>query len=187
MNNNLIINLPQNLNILLWIKNDEILNIWLYNKEKNYKLALNLNYCKSYNDIKINKNVNTITFSNNLLNYENNKIINFFNNFFKSWDTYFFEKIKFKGKGFRMRFFKKNKFVKFFFGKSHKTFLFFKNIKMKRINKYKFILRSINKNKLNVNKKYAVNIRPVNKYTLRGIRSSKQIIYKRKGKKGTYI
>ena len=86
-----------------------------------------------------------------------------------------------------MRFFKKNKFVKFFFGKSHKTFILFKKLIMRRINKYKFILKSIKNNKIKINSNYAVNIRPLNLYTLRGIRTTRQIVFKRKGKKGTYI
>lgn len=58
---------------------------------------------------------------------------------------------------------------------------------MKKINKYKFILKSLNIKKLNKNSNYAVNIKPLNLYTLRGLRLSKQIVFKRKGKKGTYI
>lgn len=86
-----------------------------------------------------------------------------------------------------MRFFKKNKFIKFFFGKSHKTFVLFKFIIMRRINKYKFILKSINKEKLFKDSKYQNKIKKLNVYTLRGLRLSRQTIFKRKGKKGTYI
>ena len=100
---------------------------------------------------------------------------------------YLLSKIKFKGKGFRIRFFKKIKLVKFFFGKSHKSFIYFKNIIIKRINKYKFILKNINKQQLLINSSKVTNIRPINYYTLRGLRVSRQTIYKRKGKKGTYI
>lgn len=180
---NLVLNLPQNINIIIW-KNKNIFNLFLYNKTKFYKLSVNFD---KKNQIKWDNNTNSLTFLENILEKNENKISKKFFNFFKSWDLFFFKKIKFKGKGFRMRFFKKNKFVKFFFGKSHKTFIFFKKIIMKKINKYKFILKSINKNKLNINSKYVTNIKPINLYTLRGLRLSKQIIFKRKGKKGTYI
>ena len=98
-----------------------------------------------------------------------------------------FKKIKFKGKGFRIRFLKKLKLVKFFFGKSHKTYIFFRNIILKKINKYKFILKGLNSENIIVNSKRITSIRPINFYTLRGLRESRQIIFKRKGKKGTYI
>ena len=122
-----------------------------------------------------------------VLNDKNNKLSIFIQNFIKSWDVYYFSKIKFKGKGFRMRFFKKNKLIKFFFGRSHKTFVLFKKLHMRRINKYKFILKSINKDKIKINSHIATNIKPLNLYTIRGIRNSRQTVFKRKGKKGTYI
>ena len=46
---------------------------------------------------------------------------------------------------------------------------------------------SLNKNVLTQTIKNIVNIKNINYYTLRGLRLSRQIIYKRKGKKGTYI
>ena len=89
---------------------------------------------------------------NNSNKYSINKEIKIFNDFLKSLNMYYFSKIKFKGKGFRIKSFKKNKIIKFFFGKSHKTYIFLKRIKKIRINKYKYLLYCINKNKLkNIN------------------------------------
>lgn len=183
--NNIIINLPQNIKIVVWKnkKLDEYFGLYLYNKDKKFNFYTN--FLK--NELKIDKNSNTIIMYNTKLNYETKKLSNMLFNFLKSWNIYYFNKIKFKGKGFRMRFFKKNKFVKFFFGKSHKTFILFKKIIMKKINKYKFILKSIKKGILNKNSGVVVNIKPLNFYTLRGLRLTRQTIYKRKGKKGTYI
>lgn len=100
---------------------------------------------------------------------------------------FFFKKIKFKGKGFRIKFFKKIKIIKFFFGKSHKTFIFLKNINKKKINKYKFYIIGINKQKILKIVEKILKIKKINIYTLRGLRKNRQIIFKRKGKKGTYI
>lgn len=57
----------------------------------------------------------------------------------------------------------------------------------KRITKYKFLIYSLKKFDIYKSSRIVVNIKPMNFYTLRGIRYSRQIIYKRKGKKGTYI
>ena len=183
---NTVINIPQNVRTIVWTKNGKFknnLNIYLYNTTKKYKLFINC----SKNELRLDRNTNSILIYNNKIDFLKKKKINNFFSFLKSWDIFFFSKIKFKGKGFRMRFFKKNKFVKFFFGKSHKTFILFKKLIMRRINKYKFILKSIKNNKIKINSNYAVNIRPLNLYTLRGIRTTRQIVFKRKGKKGTYI
>lgn len=109
------------------------------------------------------------------------------NRYLKSFEIYFFIKIKFKGKGFKIKFKKKIKLIKFYFGRSHITFYKLKKIKIKKINKYKFLLRSFCLSKLKQVASNITNIKPVNVYTLRGIRISRQFIYKRKGKKSSYI
>lgn len=178
-----LIHIPPIINVIIFKSNNYVknINVFLYNSDK--KIILSFNKRK----FKFDPETNTLVVERRFLNYEDRKNINKFHNFIKSWDMYFFNKIKFKGKGFRIRFFKKIRLVKFFFGKSHKSFIFYKKIKVKRINKYKFLIRNINKNVLMMNKKMTTNIRPINLYTLRGIRCSRQIIGKRKGKKGTYI
>lgn len=180
------LNIPPVINVVMLknIKNEnysENVNLFLYNKDK--KILMSLNKKKFWFD----NETNSLSFKKKFLNYEEKKNINKITNFMKSLDLYFYSKIKFKGKGFRIRFFKKIRFVKFFFGKSHRSQIFYKKIIVKRINKYKFIMKNINKGVLIKNKKITVKIRPVNLYTLRGIRCSRQMIGKRKGKKGTYI
>lgn len=185
MLNKFIFCLPSNINVIIW-KNkrfNNFLNIYIYNKTKNIKLFYNQNI----NPTKYDKNTNSFFIEKKILNNKNNKLSKFIESFLTSWDVYFFNKIKFKGKGFRIRFFKKTKFMKFFFGRSHKTFVILKNIKMRKINKYKFILKSIKKDKIKKDSYMITKIKPINFYTLRGLRNSRQIIYKRKGKKGTYI
>ncbi len=67
------------------------------------------------------------------------------------------------------------------------TFFKLKKIKLKKITKYKFILKNLNFTKLKTNASKITKIKPINVYTLRGIRLAKQIIRKRKGKKSSYI
>lgn len=179
-----IINIPFFIKIIIWKnRNSGIVNFYLYNSKKKFSLPLNLNKSSCFFD----RWSNSIILDKKKINLKTIKINKYFNKILKSWEIYFFEKIKFKGKGFRIKFFKKIKLVKFYFGKSHKTFLFFKKIKIKKINKYKFILKSLNPSNLNSNSSKVLKIRKLNIYTLRGLRKSKQIVFKRKGKKGTYI
>ncbi len=111
------------------------------------------------------------------------------NNLFKSFEKFFFKKIKFKGKGFRVRFKKKNKMLRMMFGHSHINVFFINNkkIKIKRLGKYKYFLKSNDQQKLNKIAKKICKVKPINMYTKRGIRLGKQIIFKRKGKKSTYV
>src|SRR5690349_14070160 len=103
----------------------------------NNKTILNL---PPYFNIIIIKSINNLK---SILNKNSVYNINYLNKFLKSIDAYFFFKLKFKGKGYRIRFYKKNKIVKFYFGKSHITFYFFKKLILKKINKYKFVLKSL--------------------------------------------
>lgn len=185
MNNLTKINIPCNTKIIVWRKNkyNTDLNFFLTNGTKTYKLSLD----ETDKQIFIDKWSNTIYIDKSRINFLNNKLNKFFNFFLNSWNNYFFNKIKFKGKGFRIKFFKKIKLIKFYFGRSHKTFMLLNKIKRKRINKYKFLLIGLNKKNVINNSINITNIKPINIYTLRGLRSSSQIIFKRKGKKGTYI
>lgn len=178
----LSINIPITFDIIVlenkMNKND--LTIILYNKL--YSITL-LNEKKK---IKIDLESYSIQI-NNLINYNNNLNFKQINKFIKTFEFYFFIKIKFKGKGFKIKFNKKLKIIKFYFGKSHMTFFKLKKIKLKKITKYKFILKNLNFWKLKTNALKITKIKPVNVYTLRGIRLSKQMISKRKGKKSSYI
>ena len=183
MNKFITLNLPCNIKTVVWSnsKNKELININIINNTKILKINVLKKNCF------FDRWFNSLIINNNKIEKNNIRLSNLLNLFFKSWDKYFFNKIKFKGKGFRIKFYKKIKLIKFYFGKSHKTFYLLKKIKRKKINKYKFIITSLKKkNTIDISKKIT-NIKNINFYTLRGLRSSKQIIYKRKGKKGTYI
>lgn len=173
--------IPYNAKMVIISKTDSLYKIfYIYIDGKKFVFLSN-------NLFIINKWENSLTFVKNFKSLNQIKLNNEFDAFFRSLNCYFFKKIKFKGKGFRIKFFKKIKLIKFYFGRSHKTFMFLKKIKRKKINKYKFILYSIIRQKtLNVSIKIT-KIKKINFYTLRGIRLSRQIIFKRKGKKGTYI
>lgn len=161
------------------INND--LTIILYNKQ----ICLNFSYNKEY--MNINLESYCLRFKNLSKKLELNLFFKNGNKYLKTFEIYFFIKIKFKGKGFKIKFNKKLKLIKFFFGRSHKTFFKFKKIKFKKITKYKFLLKSLNLSRLNKKASNITYIKPVNLYTLRGIRVSRQFISKRKGKKSSYM
>lgn len=170
-------------NIVL-IKSNKKLIVELYNLKKKITLPFKLK-----NDIFFDKNSNCISFEKfsikkNLIMAGNklNKLLFNINNFF-------FEKVKFKGKGFRVRFKRKNEILKFTFGHSHINYIFINNAstKIKKLGKYKYVLKCKEYAKLHLILKTICSVKPINIYTKRGIRTGRQVIYKRKGKKSTYI
>lgn len=177
--------IPTTFEIIVYknLKQKNKLTIILYNKNISLTMAGKLSSVKidleSY-CLKFKRCLNT---DSNQLNFGFNEI----NKYLKTFEIYFFIKIKFKGKGFKIKFNKKLKLIKFFFGRSHITYYKLKKIKLKKINKYKFLLKSFNLSKLKKTASNITFIKPMNLYTLRGIRLSRQYIYKRKGKKSSYI
>lgn len=172
--------IPVSFNLIVLTNKKKSLTIILYNKN------ISMNFAFSKNNVKIDLN----TYSLKLLKInKTNNNYNFkeINKYFKTFEIFFFIKIKFKGKGFKIKFNKKFKLIKFYFGRSHITLFKFKKINFKKVTKYKFILKSMNLAKLKKKSSEITFIKPVNLYTLRGIRLSRQIISKRKGKKSSYI
>jgi len=163
--------------------NEKVL-IKIYNLKKIIKIPM-----ADEKNIYLDRNTNCILFEKNQLKKNWNLILNKINKNLFLFENIFFDKIKFKGKGFRVRFKKNSKILKFTFGHSHINYLFINDVKtkVKRLGKYKYIFKSKNKIKMNLFLKKVKNIKPINMYTKRGIRISRQIIYKRKGKKSTYI
>jgi ribosomal protein L6P/L9E len=105
--------------------------------------------------------------------------------FIKTWNVYFFQKIKFTGKGYKIK--KKKKSIKFFFGRSHLTTIFFKKISIKRLTKYKLFFFTKKYETVKFINSLIKKIRKINIYTKRGLRFSRQKIYKKTGKKSSYM
>lgn len=174
--------LPPQFNVILLKHNKELI-INLYNKNYNFNFFLKNN--KNY--FFINKFNNVIKIYNKHV-FNNQVLINStLNNFIKLIDIYEFVKIKFKGKGFKIGFYKNKNIMNFFFGASHINTFLLKNTLIKKISKYKFIIKSTNVCELNNLAKKIVDIRKINYYTLRGLRKGRQILVKRKGRKGTFM
>lgn len=128
--------------------------------------------------------------SNNKKNfYIKNNI--FENRYWKQFIFYvitYWEKIVFKGKGYRIRCFKKNKKFTFNFGRSHWTKIKLKyNWYLFRFARQKFYISTVGYLNFLEFKKCLRNIKKPNRYTLRGLRFKKQIIRRRFGKISQYI
>lgn len=175
--------IPHTYNIILFKSNNNF-KLELYNLKKKIKFPIH----KKINFF-VDKNTNCITFKKDFLEKNVNLSLQKFSKLFLNINSTFFNKIKFKGKGFRVRFKKKSETLKFTFGHSHINYLFINNktIKIKRLGKYKYTFKCNNNIKMNIILKKICNIKPINMYTKRGIRKGRQIIFKRKGKKSTYI
>ena len=182
MVNHINIILPPQFEIVLLKQNKELI-INLYNKKYNFNFIINSE--KSF--FFLNKFNNIIKIYHK--NIFNNQILinSSLNNFIKLINIYEFVEIKFKGKGLKIGFYKNKNIMNFFFGASHINTFLIKNMIIKKISKYKFILKSTNIKELNNLSKHIVNIRKINFYTLRGLRKSRQILIKRKGRKGTFM
>lgn len=172
--------IPTYFNIIL-LQNKKTINIYIYNKL--YFLKFN----SSSNLIFINKENNNIKIMNNEANNKLQFLNKFTMKFLKSINLYFYLKIKFKGKGYKINFYKKKKLIKFFFGSSHIQLFLIKNIILKKISKYKFILKGVNLENLKITANQIQAIKKINPYTLRGIRLSKTTITRKKGRKGSWI
>lgn len=174
--------LPVIFNFLcLKTNNEKTVHVYIYNNVIMLKLkinTINLYLDKETNNIKLLFNE---CGNNNV--YMNNTI----NKFLKNLFFYTFLKIKFKGKGYKIKILRKRKMIQFFFGVSHIKVTFLKKIIIKKLSKYKFLLKSKSIHILKKISNKIINVRKINPYTLRGLRLSKMVIIKRKGKKGVWI
>jgi len=175
------INLPPFLNCTI-IKNNNKFIIYNYNNFLFYQLA----EPKDCTLIKIDEETKSFIIKTKTTKNFTNLYIQLLHIFFFSWDSYFFEKIKFKGKGYRIAFQRKKKMMTFYFGHSHDTIFIFRWVLIKKPHKYKFIIFNNNLQKLKHLNKKILQIKPLNIYTKRGLRNFRQIVYKRKGKKSSY-
>lgn len=94
--------------------------------------------------------------------------------------------MKFTGKGYKIRKSRPKKSLKFYFGRSHKTSVFSGGLNFKRLSKYRLLLLTNNRKRLNRITTLVLRVRPISRYTKRGLRCTRHFILKRPGKKSTY-
>ena len=177
-----ILLLNNNLNFLFLRKNDNKYII-IYNKLTNI-----------YIKYKLNNNVNIFYFKNlkyliielNFFNYNNIKILDMLlNKQVKSIDFYFLKKIVFFGKGFKIKKYEQKSTLSLFFNRSHINFIKWNNIIIKKLKKTKIIICSTNFKYINESSNSIIRNRELNIFTKKGLRLSRQLIFKKVGKKTT--
>jgi len=110
----------------------------------------------------------------------------YLNKLFYSWNNYFFKKIKFSGKGYKIKKSKK-KNIKLHFNRAHFTIFIFKKELLKKIRKTKCLIKGTNYNSLNNHINKIIYVRKLNLYTSKGLRLSRGIIFKKASKKGVSL
>ena len=176
LNNNLNYNIIKKKNFLYFIvfSNTIYLKYTLFENSK-------INILNDLNVININ-----INFYNDL-----SSIKNIISNLSNSLNIYFYKKITFSGKGYKIKKIYKNikninkSIISFFFNKSHFNIVYFNNVLVKKLKKTKLIISSVNIKHLYYLSNTILNIRKVNIFTLKGLRLSRQIVYKKVGKKSS--
>lgn len=130
------------------------------------------------------KNVSLQLISDKCINVKHNHLKKILNKnitkFLLQFYFYKFTKIKFAGKGYKIRKNMKQSMI-LLFNRAHTTTIWWKNIFIKKLKKYKIYIK-YNYNFINVCTEI-VNIRYVNVFTKKGLRMSRQILMKKKGKK----
>lgn len=111
------------------------------------------------------------------------KLFNNLNNIIYNWENYFFSKITFKGKGYKIKRIKEKKIVKLSFGHSHPFKAVFVNSIIKKLAKYKYIIYNWDYKKLHLSIIKLIKYRIISCYTKRGLRTRRMWIKKRTGKK----
>lgn len=159
-------------------KNKHYLKIIITNKKKFFTVGADTNY----SDCSVDKYTKSV-FYNVRDNYENYFLFKNFNFFLKHIFVSFFFKIRFNGKGFRIQSFRNKKTMNFTFGYSHIYYVNLKKLNFKRLSKYKYFFKTNSLISLNFLKNIFRKIKPINAYTLRGLRISRTTIVKRKGRK----
>ncbi len=99
---------------------------------------------------------------------------------------FYYTKIRFTGKGYKIKKIKKKKSFKLYFGRSHFNYVFAGGVNLKRLTKYRLLIIGNNTKKNNIIKRLVCSARPLNKFTKRGLRPLKYFILKRPGKKTNY-
>jgi hypothetical protein len=167
--------IPKNINILIINNIYNKRGVVLYNNKNYIFIATNLIKVYSQSNMLL---INSLYYTN-YTNYNN--LIVPLETYVYLWDLFFLKKIKFKGKSYKIW---KNKNMLFLiFNHSHITWCIFFNLLFKKLHKQKFIFISKNCLLLTNTLNKIRQIRPINLFTRRGLRLSKQRILKKTGKR----
>lgn len=174
--------LPSNWNFLLFQKNNlNFLNLYMYSFNYFFILPFFKKFlCFNY-DNSINVIVLSFYFKNNFFSL----FWDYFKILFFSFSKIFFKKLKFKGKGYYIYKNIRNT-IALQFGYSHMMYIYSFFVTVKFITKTTILMFGTNYTSI-LKKSYSLfDIKKINIFTGKGIRFSRQIIYKKTGKVSSY-
>ena len=175
--------IPFNWNFLILKKKN--LNNFLYFYIYNSTYFFILPVLKNFLFLNYNCNLNWISFKFIFINNFYFLFIKLYKTILYSFSKLFFIKIKFKGKGYYMYKNIRNTLA-LQFGFSHLYYLYSFFLTIKFLTKTTILLFGINLNDLYFVSHKLYQIKPINIFTGKGIRFSRQIIYKKTGKISSY-
>lgn len=136
-------------------------------------------------NISFDPNSSTFKINTHYINNYYRLFWNFLNQVLKSFYSPSFQKLKFKGKGYYIYKNKRNTITPQF-GYAHRLYLYSYFVSVKFLSKTSILLFGFNKQDLTKIGLGIKQMRPINIFTGRGVRFSKQIIYKKVGKVSSY-
>ena len=174
--------LPFNWNFILFKKkNINILNVYIYNNDYFFILPFFKKFVSINYDYFSNVIIFNFFFNNNFYSI----FWNYFKNLFFSFSKIFFKKLKFKGKGYYI--YKNNRnTIALQFGYSHKLYLYSFFVTVKFLTKTTILMFGNNYQDILNNSYSLYRIKKINIFTGKGIRFSRQIIYRKTGKVSSY-
>lgn len=173
---------PSSWNFIIFKKKNTILNyLYMYSESYFFILPFLNKFLLLKYDFQINCFIFNFFFKNNFYSL----FWNYFKLIFYSFSKIFFCKLKFKGKGYYIYKNIRNTLA-LQFGYSHLLYLygFFLNIKF--LTKTSILLFGINLKDIAFLSHSFFQLKPINIFTGKGIRFSKQIVYKKTGKVSSY-
>ena len=160
---------------------NSFLKLYIYSSDYFFILPL----FKNFIFLNYDKNSNSILFKFSFINNYYSLFWNYFKILFYSFSKVFFKKLKFKGKGYYI--YKNNRnTIALQFGYSHMYYLYSFFVSVKFLTKTTILIFGLNFNDIIKNSYNLFNIRQINIFTGKGIRFSRQIIYKKTGKVSSY-
>lgn len=174
--------LPSNWNLILLKKKTTNLSyIYMYSSDYFFVLPFLSNFLFLKYDTQLNCLLFNFFFKNNFYSI----FWDYFKIIFHSFSKIFFRKLKFKGKGYYIYKNARNT-IALQFGYSHLLYLYSFFLNVKFLSKTSILLFGINLKDVLFTSNLFYNIKPINIFTSKGIRFSKQIIYKKTGKVSSY-
>lgn len=155
--------------------------LYLYNKYYYFKIAIN----NSYRTLGFDPNSTTFNYSNFFSSNFKSFYHRMLKNIFKSFSASFFIRLKIRGKGYYVYKSSRNT-VTHQLGHSHRTYIYSFYVFVKFFSKTIFFLFGSSKTDLFKIGRRIRKSKYINIFTGRGIRFSRQIIYKKTGKVSSY-